>query len=265
MPRPARPWFRVYSEALDNPKLQRLNGNTFKAWFNVACLANVSEPRGTLPAIKDIAFRLRLSDRQAQTMVRELVDARLLDETPSGYAMHDWDGPNGWQYESDARATEGRQKRGDSAAESPQFRSETLSDAPPRADTEQKQSRTESETEADTEGVRAAVHPDLDVSDEHGFALEYIHRYERKNARPPSPNEKAAARALERDFGSERCMQIAADHDWEMHPNWLRRALNDPNRGRKLQIAGVSHGRRQNSGDDIAAAWEDYDRRQREG
>lgn len=113
-------------------------------------------------------------------------------------------------------------------------------------------------------GAHSSVHPDLDLSDETGFALEYIHRYEQKHAAPPSPNEKAAARALERDFGSETCMQIAADHDWEMHPNWLRRALSDPNRGRKLQAAGRSTGRRQNSGDDIAAAWEDYERRQRE-
>jgi hypothetical protein len=92
--------------------------------------------------------------------------------------------------------------------------------------------------------VPAAVHPDLDVSDEHGFALEYIHRFEAKNAKPPSPNEKAAARSLERDFGTEACMQIAADHDWQRHPNWLREALNDPNRGRKLQAAGRANGHR---------------------
>jgi len=31
-------WFRMYAEVLDDPKVQRLSGDEFKAWVNILCL-----------------------------------------------------------------------------------------------------------------------------------------------------------------------------------------------------------------------------------
>lgn len=83
--------------------------------------------------------------------------------------------------------------------------------------------------------------PDPEDSDG-GFYRQWFKRYEQEHAGPPSPNEKAAARKLERDFGTEACIAIASDHDWERHPNWLRKALEDPKHDNRRRTAnGVHH------------------------
>src|SRR5581483_1315417 len=97
MPRPAR-WFRFYSETLDNPKIQRLRPQLFKVWVNLLLLANAARPRGSLPSVAAIAFRLRISEDVARKTIKELVALRLVDAQGDGFAMHDWDD---WQYESD--------------------------------------------------------------------------------------------------------------------------------------------------------------------
>lgn len=83
-------WFRFYSDALDNPKVQRLPGELFKAWVNILCLANRSKARGVLPPLEDVAFALRLSEEQAAEVIAELVRRGLLDERDDGTGPHDW-------------------------------------------------------------------------------------------------------------------------------------------------------------------------------
>lgn len=85
-------WFRFYSEALDDPKVQRLPGDLFKAWVNLLCLANEADERGTLPTLDDIAFRLRLDDQKTADALRGLCRAGLLDgDADDGYSIHAWD------------------------------------------------------------------------------------------------------------------------------------------------------------------------------
>lgn len=99
MPRPAKPWWRAYSDALDNRKLQQLPPATAWQWFRLMCLANIYRPRGVLPPLADVAFRLRLSEKQAQTIIEKLVAANLIEQDSSGvYFMHDWDE---WQADRD--------------------------------------------------------------------------------------------------------------------------------------------------------------------
>lgn len=102
MPRPAKPWFRVYTDALDSRKLQRLKPQLKWTWFNLMCLANITRPRGSLPSLTDIAYRLRTTEKQAFLDLKELREATLLDENKGIYSMHNWDD---WQYESDVRAS----------------------------------------------------------------------------------------------------------------------------------------------------------------
>ena len=94
----------------------------------------------------------------------------------------------------------------------------------------------------------AATRPELEPEpDDRPFALEYIRRVEQRDARPPSPIEKAAARQLERDFGTEKCREIAADFDWKKNPQYLRKVLEDradgtnPN-GANSGVAGLRGG-----------------------
>jgi hypothetical protein len=44
-------WFRFYDDALNDPKVQKLSGDLFKAWVNILCLA--SKHGGELPAVND--------------------------------------------------------------------------------------------------------------------------------------------------------------------------------------------------------------------
>lgn len=84
------PWFRFYSEALDDPKVQRLHPPLFKAWVGLLCLA--SEQGGHLPTVDDIAFRLRMSAHDAQQVLDELILAGLVDIGPDGRCTpHNWE------------------------------------------------------------------------------------------------------------------------------------------------------------------------------
>lgn len=98
---PMSRWFRFYDAALDDPKVQRLDGDTFKAWVNLLCLA--SRNGGFLPSLADIAFALRVDGDGARTLVERLLDATLLDKVSGGadgyrYAPHSWQER---QYKSD--------------------------------------------------------------------------------------------------------------------------------------------------------------------
>ena len=96
------PWLRFYVRTLNNPKVQRLPGNAFKGWVNLLCLAK--EYDGALPPVEDISFRLRLSNRKVETLLKSLRLKGLVD----GDRMHDWDE---MQYHSDSSTERVKQHR----------------------------------------------------------------------------------------------------------------------------------------------------------
>lgn len=90
-------WFRMYNEVLDDPKVQKLPAEAFRAWVNILCLACRHD--GELPPITDIAFALRLTESKAADTLQILTDAGLLQVTGDGrYMPHNW---NARQYKSD--------------------------------------------------------------------------------------------------------------------------------------------------------------------
>jgi len=70
-------WFRLYNDVLDNPKVQKMPGDLFKFWANVLCLS--SKLNGQLPGTSEIAFRLRVSDHDAEIMISSLVERDLIE------------------------------------------------------------------------------------------------------------------------------------------------------------------------------------------
>ena len=83
-------WFRIYDEALNDPKVQKLAPHLFKTWFNLLCLANKAG-NGVLPSISDIAYHLRISDIDAQAAVDDLIMAGLLDiSADKKLTPHNW-------------------------------------------------------------------------------------------------------------------------------------------------------------------------------
>lgn len=104
----SRPWFRMYTEVLDDPKVQNLPPDIFKAWVNILCLAEKQERRGQLPPLTDIAAALHTSPGEASYIMDELEASGLLDLLADGTMMpHNW---NGRQAES---ASSKRSKRVD--------------------------------------------------------------------------------------------------------------------------------------------------------
>ena len=89
-------WFRFYNDAVNDPKVQRLSGELFKAWVNVLCLA--SKNGGKLPTLTDLAFILRVPEDRALAHIEALSAEGLLDQIEGEYEPHNW---NGRQYQSD--------------------------------------------------------------------------------------------------------------------------------------------------------------------
>ena len=120
-------WFRFYHEALDDPKVQKLDPPDFKIWVNLLCLACRHD--GKLPPLEDIAFALRLDLIACRSVLDRLSIATLID-TPKGgaigwrYAIHGWDKR---QYKSDTSTDRVKRFR---------ERSETVSETPPDTDTD---------------------------------------------------------------------------------------------------------------------------------
>lgn len=138
-------WFRFYEGALDDPKVQTLSGDDFKAWVNILCVA--CRQNGTLPNVAALAFMLRMDENACQTLVERLVNAGLIDRRNGGvngahYAPHGWDKR---QYKSDGSS--GRVKRF-------RERSKPVTETPPDTDTE---ADTERGSEAKASGASAPI------------------------------------------------------------------------------------------------------------
>jgi hypothetical protein len=125
-------WFRVYDDAVDDPKVQRLPPKLFKAWFNLLCLA--SQNGGVIPHPDDVAFKLRITGAQADDIIGELEERNLLDVSEGHHRPHNWDAR---QHQSDISTPRVRRFR-----ERNLKRDETVSETPPdtEAETEQRSS-----------------------------------------------------------------------------------------------------------------------------
>lgn len=120
-------WFRFYDDALNDPKAQRLDGETFKLWVNILCVASRNE--GRLPPIADLAFALRIDENACETVVERLRNGGLIATRNGGangsfYAPHKWEER---QYKSDTSTSRVKRFR---------ERSKTVSETPPDTDTE---------------------------------------------------------------------------------------------------------------------------------
>lgn len=145
-----RPWIRLYTEIVNDPKVCRLSDQLHRTWIGCLCIAADSD--GFLPPDTDVAFALRLPEKTATSRLLSLVNAGLIDREGDAFRMHGWDNR---QYESDSsteRAKRSKQRSRDKTGErSPQRCGIALEQS--RADTEQRaeQSRADARPPDDTE------------------------------------------------------------------------------------------------------------------
>lgn len=128
-------WWRAYDEAVDDPKLGKLSDKTHRAWFNLCCIT--SQNGGRLPAIMDIAYKLRTTADKTRALITELSAYRLIDIDKDGTAtMHNWDER---QFQSDTstpRVKRFRNKQRNVSRNVPIAVSETVPDTDTESDTE---------------------------------------------------------------------------------------------------------------------------------
>lgn len=105
------PWFRIYHEILDDPKVQRLDPPTFKNWINLLCLA--AKNGGSFEHnLERIAWSLRISNEKAEDAINALVLVGLLDILPNGSLQpHNWSGRQFVSDKSTDRVRKYRNKR----------------------------------------------------------------------------------------------------------------------------------------------------------
>lgn len=218
-------WFRLYSDVLDDPKVQLLEPVLFKAWVNLMCLANEGEPRGTLPSITDIAFRLRMSVSDAEDVVQALVDAGLLDAGEDGIEPHNWHNRQRRSDDAAARQTVSRSNRRKPDEDPPKVSRDSHvtghnNVAPQR--------RIDTETETEPEAEQTNAHADArEVVAITPFAV--YSAFLDETAQPdfkPAPAWKAkqiaiAARLLEQGFDADkvgRCVRFMKSQTWRTSP-----------------------------------------------
>ena len=150
-------WFRFYSEALDDPKVQRLHPTLFKAWVGILCLA--SEGGGQLPSNDDIAFRLRISTHDAEQVVDELILAGLIDlDAKHRRTPHNWESR---QFVSD-NSTERSKKHRENKKKRECNVAETLPATPPD------QIRSETDTDSEPDQTARAREGSKEIFDDLG-------------------------------------------------------------------------------------------------
>jgi hypothetical protein len=67
------PWIKLYRDILDDPDWHELDGDTAKALVALWLLASEDEEqKGALPDVRRIAFRLRISEKQAKQTLTKL-------------------------------------------------------------------------------------------------------------------------------------------------------------------------------------------------
>ncbi len=81
-------WFRFYDDAINDPKVQRLDPKMFKAWVNLLCLASKND--GWFPPIEDVCFSLRMSEMDAGRIVDGLISSGLIDDIDGRFCPHNW-------------------------------------------------------------------------------------------------------------------------------------------------------------------------------
>lgn len=127
-------WFRFYEGVVDDPKVQRLPATLFKFWVNAMCLA--SRNGDAYPSTQDMAFSLRMSEKQVDANMAALADAGLVDEVDGKSTPHNW---SGRQFKSDV--SNDRVKRHRQRNRNGDVTADVTPPEQSRADTESEQNR----------------------------------------------------------------------------------------------------------------------------
>ena len=212
-------WFRFYHDALDDPKVQRLPGDLYKFWVNMLCLASRSDERGLIQmSVEEIAFDVRLDDETAASLMAELIQRDLIDETCEGFQIHNW---NARQFKSD-NVSERVSKHRERQKMQDETLQETLHVTPD--ETLKPSVNTDSQINRDTEGINPP-NPPRKKSKGKTLSPEQLARFERWYSEWPRKVNRAKAEEkwAEIDPDDELTeVMVAKTQEWASSPEWTK-------------------------------------------
>lgn len=197
-------WFRVYDDLIDDPKVQRLPAELFKALINLWCLA--SQNGGVLPSVDDIAYKMRIKPARAADILRDLRTANFIDDDGDVASPHNWSGRQYMRNKGEAtnsdrqRRYKERKRNGKVTADNAVTSNGIVHEnngavttvSVTAVDTEQIQNRTDLSNTSCSQGGRSAPRPAVDQAFE-----EFWRVYPRRDgANPRAPAAKKFAAAL---------------------------------------------------------------------
>lgn len=100
------PWFRFYTEVLDDPKVQLLPLDQYKFWTSCLCFAARND--GYLSPLHAVSFAFHMPEKTVEEMFQVLREKGLLDERRGMLTPHNWFKR---QYKSDLSTTRVKQFR----------------------------------------------------------------------------------------------------------------------------------------------------------
>ena len=210
-------WFRMYAEVLNDPKVQLLPPEIFKAWVNFLCLY-CDKGVTSHVTVTVTAFASRVTIEVSQGHLDALVAAGLLEVIDGGYRPHGWDKR---QYKSDTSAERTRRYRD---------RKRDVTVTPPDTDTDTENKVDKSTLSKTTKNVKQETN--------RGTRLEaYLERewghtslpsgWEDWSIRELGWNEQRASRTFAefRDYWKAQPASKGVKADWDATwRNWCRRA-----------------------------------------
>lgn len=158
-------WFRLYDDLLDNPKVQKLPAELFKAYVNILCIARKEDAGGVLPSNEDLAFYLHDDMSRVTSRVTALIEAKLIDENDGIRDIHNW---KTLQYESDKdptakeRKRREREKKNEDNGEKTQDDIENVTRDTTVTSRAPEQSRTDTESEQKEDAPQAPPEPPVE-------------------------------------------------------------------------------------------------------
>jgi len=85
-----RPWIKLYTEILTDPKMHALTDRQFRTCVNLFALAGFLDQDGLLPPLADLAFHLRTNAADLEGDLVALLAVHVLDADDGGYIVAHW-------------------------------------------------------------------------------------------------------------------------------------------------------------------------------
>jgi hypothetical protein len=80
-------WIKLYHEILDDPKMGRMPDRLWRRTIELFLIAGEQDEDGTLPKLGDVAYRLRLSDDELESDLKQLQDLNIVHQEGDSWTV----------------------------------------------------------------------------------------------------------------------------------------------------------------------------------